>query len=104
MTGAQATLGMRLLDCNAAPGYLDLQALATYSCTSVRWLRSRLVDRTCPLPCYRIEGKILVKREEFDQWIARHRAPNGIDNLSELVNAVVEQVQAPNGRRLTKRA
>ena len=45
-----------------------------------------------------------MKREEFDQWIARHRVLNGTDNLSELVNAVVEQVQTPNVRRLTNRA
>lgn len=95
---------MMLLGHTSAPGYLDLQALANYSCTSVRWLRNRLVDRTCPLPCYRVEGKILVKREEFEQWMAMYRAPNEIDNLSELITAVVEQVQAPNGRRLTKRA
>ncbi|HBR50376.1 MAG TPA: hypothetical protein DEA71_09850 [Nitrospira sp.] len=95
---------MRSLDNKAAPGYFDLQALATYSCTSVRWLRNRLVDRNHPLPCYRIEGKILVKREEFDRWIARHRVSNCTDNLSELVDAVVSQVQAPNLRRLTERA
>ena len=48
------------------PGYFDLKALAAYSSCSVRWLRDRLVDRLHPLPHYRIEGKILVKREEFD--------------------------------------
>ena len=104
MMGQQAMLGRRLLDYNSAPGYFDLQALATYSCTSVRWLRNRLVDRSHPLPCYRIEGKILVKREEFDQWIARHRVSHGTEDLSELVDAVVAQVQTPNLRRLTKRA
>lgn len=45
-----------------------------------------------------------MKREEFDQWIARHRVSHGTDNLSELVDAVVSQVQTPNLRRLTKRA
>lgn len=97
-------LDRRLSDQKSALGYFDLQALATYSCTSVRWLRNRLVDRNHPLPYYRIEGKILVKREEFDQWIARHQVSPNTDNLSELVNAVVAQVQTPNLQRLTKRA
>jgi hypothetical protein len=59
---------------SALDPYLSLQALATYSSSSVRWLRGRLVDPHRPLPCYRLPGgKILVRRSEFDAWIARHR-------------------------------
>lgn len=83
------------------PGYFDLQALAVYSCCSVRWLRGRLSDRTCPIPCYRIEGKILVKREEFDQWMMRHRTVQPTQDLDELVESVVSQVQQQG--RLTVR-
>ena len=56
------------------PGYFDLKALATYSCCSVRWLRDRLVDRAHPLTHYRVGGKLLVKRDEFDCWMIAHRA------------------------------
>jgi integrase len=55
-------------------GYFDLKALAAYSSCSVRWLRDRLVDRLHPLPHHRIEGKILVKREEFDRWLSSSHA------------------------------
>ena len=53
--------------------YLSLRALATYSGCSTRWLRSQLGDLHTPLPCFRLPGgKILVRRSEFDGWIARH--------------------------------
>ena len=42
--------------------FLPLKALATYSGLSVRKLRSHLEDPGHPLPCYRVGGKILVRR------------------------------------------
>ncbi len=75
------------------PGYFDLQALAAYSSCSVRWLRDRLVDRLHPLPHYRIEGKILVKREEFDHWLSGSHVVNSADGLSEIVDAVVAHMR-----------
>src|SRR5258706_9558155 len=53
--------------------FLSLKALAAYSGLGVRTLRAYLTDITHPLPCYRVGGKILVRRSEFDTWIARHR-------------------------------
>ena len=75
------------------PGYFDLKALATYSSCSVRWLRDRLVDRLHPLPHYRIEGKILVKREEFDRWLSSSHVVNSADELSDLVDSVVAHMR-----------
>ena len=54
--------------------YLPLRSLAAYAGVSVRTLRIYLVHPSTPLPHYRLSGKILVKRSEFDQWIARFRA------------------------------
>jgi hypothetical protein len=76
-------------------GYFDLQALAQYSCCSVRWLRNRLVDHHQPLPHYRVGGKILVKCEEFDRWMMTHRTMQSGSNLAELVESVVSQIQKP---------
>lgn len=76
-----------------APGYFDLRALATYSCCSVRWLRDRLVDRVRPLPHYRIEGKILVKREEFDHWLSASRIISPADELDSIVESVMAHVR-----------
>src|SRR5258706_4554518 len=52
----------------AASEYLPLRALAAYSGLSVRTLRRHLVDRVRPLPCYRIGGKVLVRRSDIDPW------------------------------------
>ena len=76
------------------PGYLDLKALAAYSSCSVRWLRDRLVDRLHPLPHYRIEGKILVKREEFDRWLSGSHVVNSAHGLSEIVDSVVAHMRS----------
>ncbi len=54
--------------------YLGVKALAAYSGCSVRWLRDQLTAAHHPLPCYRLPGgKILVRRSEFDAWLARYR-------------------------------
>ncbi|QPD02711.1 MAG: DNA-binding protein [Candidatus Nitrospira kreftii] len=85
-------MNVRILN---ASGYFDLQALAAYSCCSVRWLRNRLVDHHQPLPHYRVGGKILVKREEFDRWMTTHRTMQPANDLAELVESVVSQIQKP---------
>jgi hypothetical protein len=53
--------------------FLSLRALAAYSGLGARKLRDYLTDPMHPLPCYRVGGKILVRRSEFDAWIARYR-------------------------------
>jgi hypothetical protein len=80
---------------DSASGYFDLKSLAHYSSCSVRWLRDRLVDPVHPLPHHRVEGKILIKREDFDQWIAGHRITVSANDLSDLVESIVTGVQAP---------
>ncbi len=73
--------------------YLGLRALAAYAGCSVRWLRDQLRDPYHPLPCYRLPGgKILVRRSEFDAWMASYRR---IGNLE------VERVVADVLRGLT---
>lgn len=53
---------------------LDLRALATYSSLSRRTLRSFLeLPPDTALPCYRLPGKVLVRRSEFDGWLERYR-------------------------------
>ncbi len=54
-------------------GYLSLVDLAKYSAMSTRTLRRHLEDTTHPLPAYRIGGKVLIKRSEYDEWAAEFR-------------------------------
>jgi len=72
------------------PGYLDLKALAGYSSCSVRWLRDRLTDPLAPLPCHRIGGKILIRREDFDVWINQFRTVRPSTELGALVDDVLD--------------
>lgn len=64
--------------------YLTLKALAAYTGVSVRQLREYLVSPPLPraadaplpppLPHYRLGGRIVVRRSEFDRWMAAYRA------------------------------
>lgn len=74
------------------PGYLDLKTLAVYSSSSVRWLRDRLVDKICPLPHHRVEGKILVRRSDFDSWMDHFRTADTSPGLNTLVDDVLSSL------------
>src|SRR5262249_54742890 len=53
--------------------FLSLRALADYSGLSVRKLRDYLeLAPQDALPCYRVVGKILVRRSDFDAWMGRY--------------------------------
>jgi hypothetical protein len=70
-------------------GYLPLVGLAGYCGLSVRTLRGYLTHAARPLPHYRIGGKILVRRSEFDTWAATFRTVEP-DRVSALVAEVLE--------------
>ena len=53
--------------------FLTLKALSGYFGISVRKLRDHLTDPAHPLPHYRIGGKLLVRRSDYDAWAARYR-------------------------------
>jgi len=74
------------------PSYLGLKALSSYSSCSVRWLRDRLIDDRNPLPHFRIEGKILVKVDEFDQWMMNFHATSQQTDLEHIIDDVLQQV------------
>ena len=66
-----------------------MKALATYSGLSVRRLRDYLSDALHPLPCYRVGGKLLVRRSDFDTWMAQYRQVGRPD-----VDRIVDDVLA----------
>lgn len=68
--------------------YLTLRALAAYSGISVRKLREYLADSFNPLPCYRIGGKVLIRRSEFDRWISVFRQAGRAD-VDRIANEVL---------------
>jgi Helix-turn-helix domain len=67
--------------------YLPLRDLSGYSGLGVRTLRGYLVHASHPLPHYRMAGKILVKRSEFDRWMQEYRR-----EVPSCVDAIVDDV------------
>ncbi|MFI5342040.1 MAG: helix-turn-helix domain-containing protein [Candidatus Methylomirabilales bacterium] len=72
--------------------YMDLKALSQYSSISVRKLRDLLKEPLRPLPCYRVDGKILVRRSDFDRWMEAYRYT---PDLTKLVDEVVAEFRRP---------
>jgi hypothetical protein len=68
--------------------YLPLKALKDYSGLSVRKLRQLLeLPPAEALPCYRLGGKILVRRSEFDAWMGQYASrgrPSLVKAMDEL--------------------
>ncbi len=81
-------LAERVVVSNAMDPFMTLRALAGYSGLSVRKLRDHLDDAAHPLPCYRVGGKILVRRSEFDGWIAIYRQ-HGRRDVGRIVSDVL---------------
>ena len=75
--------------------WLSLQAAAGYSCLSVRTLRGWLSHHERPLPCYRVGGKILVRRSELDRWLETFRRV-GVWDLDGTVNQILREFSEPN--------
>jgi hypothetical protein len=65
--------------------YFDLKALSGYSCLGVPTLRDYLRGG---LPHFKLKGKILVKRSEFDGWLESFRI-NKDHELDSIVNGVI---------------
>ena len=85
----RGVLAERVLVSTLLDPFLPLKALASYSGLSVRKLRDFIEDLAHPLPCYRVGGKILVRRSEFDAWITSYRQVGRLD-----VDRVVSEVLA----------
>jgi hypothetical protein len=69
--------------------YLPLKALAIYAGLSVRTLGGYLVHAARPLPHYKIGGRVVVKRSEYDAWVQAFRVAK-----SGAVDAIVDEILA----------
>ena len=72
--------------------YLSLRDLAGYAGLSVRTLRGHLVNRTHPLPHFRIGGKIVVRQREYDEWASRFRVHQVEIEIDALVDEVMKDL------------
>jgi lambda repressor-like predicted transcriptional regulator len=72
--------------------YLSLRDLVDYAGLSVRTLRGHLVNRTHPLPHFRIGGKIVVRQREYDDWASRFRVQQVENEIDALVDEVMRDL------------
>ena len=71
----RGVLAERVVVSTALDPFLSLKALAAYSCLSARTLRGFTeLPPDQALPCYRLPGKLLVRRSQFDAWLERYRS------------------------------
>jgi excisionase family DNA binding protein len=70
---------------------LDLKKLSKYSSLGVPTLREHI--RSGSLPCFKVKGKILIKKSEFDSWIESFRVDTKKE-LDSLVNGVMESLKS----------
>ncbi len=70
--------------------YFDLVGLSEYSALKVSTLRSYI--RSGKLPCFKLKGKVLVKRSEFDKWVEQYRL-NRSQDLKDLARDVMDQIK-----------
>jgi hypothetical protein len=72
--------------------WMSLKALSGYSALSVRTLRSLLVDPVHPLPCYRLGGRVLVRRSDYDTWAVYYRHVGNVD-LDRVVSKALRDLR-----------
>ena len=67
--------------------YFDLRGLSIYSALAVGTLRDYI--RSGDLPYFKVKGKILIKKSEFDEWLEKYRY-NKKHGLNNIVNSVMD--------------
>jgi hypothetical protein len=72
------------------PEYLDLKGLSAYASLPVPTLRDYM--KSCGLPCFKVRGKLLVKRSEFDAWIEGFRVSQ--NRLGKIVSEVMKSLKS----------
>jgi len=83
------------------PAFLDLQGVAEYTGLSVRVWRDILKRPDAPAHYRPTNGKILLRRDEVDEWIAKFRCTS--ESLEAKVNEVLNDLTSRIRTRRTNR-
>jgi hypothetical protein len=81
---------------------LTIKQLVAYSTLSERTLRTYLKRRVQPLPHYRVDKKILIRRSEFDEWLANFRRADGGDGATNMVEEILGGLTKPSAQANTR--
>jgi hypothetical protein len=71
--------------------FFDLRGLSVYSSLPVPTLRDYIKGRA--LPCFKVKGKILVRKSEFDRWLEGYRMNKNKD-VDDIVNDVMKSMKS----------
>lgn len=71
--------------------YYPLRRLSAYSGLSLRTLRKKIIDPVHPLPIFRICGKIVVRRSDYDAWALRFRVTHP-PKVDAMVNELLKEL------------
>ena len=64
--------------------YFDLEGLSAYSALKVPTLREYIKEKK--LPAFKVKGKLLIRKSEFDSWLDNFRVK---DRIEDIVNKVM---------------
>lgn len=70
--------------------YFDLKGANAYCSLSGSALRNHI--NSGELPCFKVKGKILIKRSELDAWIEAYRH-NRKQNINTIVNEALTSIK-----------
>jgi hypothetical protein len=87
MNGETVATGTRCVPVEDA--YLSLKQVSAYGGLSVRTLRGYLTHAVHPLPHFRIGGRVLVRRSDYDAWAARFRVVPA-ERVTDLVDGLLK--------------
>ena len=79
--------------------FLDLRGLSVYCSLAVPTLRDYI--RSGNLPCFKIKGKILVKRTEFDTWLEEYRVNKSRD-IERIADEVLGSLKSRESDKLSE--
>jgi excisionase family DNA binding protein len=75
-------------------GWFSLRELTEYASVSERTLREWLHRSTDALPAVRVDGKILVRKSQFDDWLQRHRIqPDATVDVEGILNDLLKDTK-----------
>ena len=86
--------GSRTATETVKPEWFSLRELTEYASISERTLREWLHFSTDALPGVRVDGKILVRKSQFDEWLERHRIqPGAAIDVDAIVTSLFKEAE-----------
>ena len=76
--------------------YFDLKGLSVYSALGIGTLRDHI--REGALPCFKVKGKILIKRSEFDKWMDSYQIHKKKDIQAVITDALNTQKESKSNK------